>query len=41
MWDARFLERSNKVSGTVKREKFLDSLNGYELHCVTVHFSIQ
>jgi hypothetical protein len=30
-WDAGFLERSNKVSGPVKGEKFLDSLNGYEL----------
>jgi hypothetical protein len=28
---AGFLERSNKFSGPVKREKFLDSVSGYEL----------
>ena len=31
MWDAGFLERSNKVSGPVKRGKFLDSLSGYDI----------
>jgi len=31
MWDAGFFERSNKFSGPVKREKFLDFLSGYEL----------
>ena len=31
MWDAGFLERSNKFSGPLKREKFLDSLSGYKL----------
>jgi hypothetical protein len=31
MWDAGFLECSNKVSGPVKRGKFLDSLSGYDI----------
>jgi len=31
MWDAGFFERSNKFSGPVKREKFLDSMSGYEI----------
>jgi len=33
MWDAGFFERSNKFSGPVKREKFLDSMSGYEHVC--------